>query len=69
MMRVVTELASRATTHLSPGHAGCDEWVERVESDRQFVNGEYPECFRSAQLAAEWMEHYYDRPVNYGVSC
>ena len=52
-----------------PGHAGCDEWVERVESDRQFVNGEYPECFRSAQLAAEWMEHYHDRPVNYGLSC
>ena len=52
-----------------PGHAGCDEWVERVESDYWFVNGEYPECFRSAQLAAEWMEHYHDRPVNYGLSC
>ena len=52
-----------------PGHAGCDEWVERVESDYWFVNGGYPECFRSAELAGEWMEHYHDRPVNYGLSC
>ena len=54
---------------LELGHAGCGAWAEGVESHYVFVNGGYPECFRSAQLAAEWMEHYYDRPEYYGVSC
>ena len=52
-----------------PGHAGCDEWATRVESDYWFVNGHYPDCIRSARLAEEWMEHHYRKPVNYGVTC
>ncbi len=52
-----------------PGHAGCDEWAMRVESDYWFVNGDYPACFRSSALAVEWMEHHYGKPDNYSVTC
>ena len=51
-----------------PGHAGCDEWAEWAESYYWFIHGDYPECFRSAQLASEWMEHHYGAP-EINVTC
>ena len=52
-----------------PGHAGCAEWAEAVESNYWFVHGDYPDCSRSASLAAQWMQHYHNRPVNYSINC
>ena len=49
--------------HFEAGHAGCDEWAERVLT--HFLYSKYPQCYESARLATEWLEHYHNRPELY----
>ena len=45
---------------LEPGHAGCNDWAEWVESGYWYP--QYPKCTASARLASEWMEHHRGAP-------
>ena len=57
----------RDPIRFTPGHAGCDEWADWVE----YGNSPLPDCFRSSQLAEEWMEHHYSVHEGYigGGTC
>ena len=57
--------ATKSYEPFQPGHAGCDEWAQWAESHYWFVNGGYPDCFRSARLAEEWMQHHHGQPRDF----
>ena len=62
---------ARQPTRFAPGHAGCDEWANYIE--RRIVRtvaDKYPDCYRSARLAEEWMEHHHGvHERYYGPTC
>ena len=62
---------ARQPTRFAPGHAGCDEWANYIE--RRIVRtvaDNYPDCYRSARLAEEWMEHHHGvHERYYGPTC
>ena len=46
----------------------CDAWASWVES--RTIGRSAPECYRSARLAEEWMEHHHLTPERYApMSC
>ena len=59
---------SRDFTRFEPGHAGCDAWAawieEAIATPRRGVSTT-PTCWRSANLAQEWMEHHHGVPEDY----
>ena len=62
---------ARQPTRFAPGHAGCDEWANYIERRivRTVADG-YPDCYRSARLAEEWMEHHHGvHERYYGPTC
>ena len=40
----------------------CDEWARLLEDD---LPGRFPNCFLSAELAREWLEHHHQMPERY----
>ena len=59
---------SRPFTRFEPGHAGCDAWAawieEAIATPRRGVSTR-PTCWRSANLAQEWLEHHHGVPEDY----
>ena len=59
---------NRVFTRFEAGHAGCDAWAawieEAIATPRRGVSEE-PTCWRSVNLAQEWMEHHHDVPEDY----
>ena len=41
----------------------CDEWARLMEEDG--LPGRFPNCFLSARLAREWLEHHHQMPNRY----
>ena len=59
---------SRPFTRFEAGHAGCDAWAawieEAIATPRRGVSKK-PTCWRSTNLAQEWMEHHHGVPEDY----
>ena len=49
---------------ISQTHVGldCGEWARLLEDD---LAGTFPDCFRSAALAREWLEHHHHMPPRF----
>ena len=49
----------RDPIRFDPGHAGCDDWAEWVNAVIEHRSSDMPDCYPSARLAEEWMEHHH----------
>ena len=49
------------------GHAGCDAWAADTEESIEVWADQFPDCWRSARLAEEWMRHHYGVHLLYGA--
>ena len=68
MLETGYKLNGDPPTRFESGHAGCDAWASYVEGKNQMSY--MPDCFRSARLAYEWMEHHYGAHEAYfGGNC
>ena len=68
MLETGYKLNGDPPTRFESGHAGCDAWASYVEGKSQMSY--MPDCFRSARLAYEWMEHHYGAHEAYfGGNC
>ena len=59
---------TRPFMRFEAGHAGCDAWAAWIEDgilDPRGGVSKMPECWRSVNLAQEWMEYHSGVPENY----